>query len=153
VGRTFQVTKVFNNFTVLDNLRVVCPDRRSIMDAIAYVHLDDLIERPAGSLSLVEQKRLEITMALVLRPKLLLLDELTSGFSSIEKRYCQDLIERIKRDFEPAIVLIEHDVKVALALSDEISVLYYGALLATGNPSEVMQNQEVINNYLGRKAV
>ena len=153
VGRTFQVTKVFHGFSVMDNLRVVCPDKLGIMEAIEYVQLGNLIDHPAGELSLFEQKRLEITMALALRPKLLLLDELTSGFTLTEKRYFQNLINKIRADFSLAVVLIEHDVKIALEQSDQITVLYYGSVLASGEPAAMMRNEQVIKNYLGRKAV
>jgi branched-chain amino acid transport system ATP-binding protein len=137
----------------MDNLRVRCSERKEIMEAIEFVQLNDLLDRIAGELSLFEQKRLEMTMALALRPKLLLLDELTSGLSLMEKKYFQNLIGKIKMDFKPAIVLIEHDVKIALEISDQIAVLYYGTVLASGKPSEVIHDEKVIKNYLGRKAV
>lgn len=153
VGRTFQVTKVFKNFSILDNLRVVCAEKQAIIDAVEYVQLDNLIHREAGLLSLFEQKRLELTMALVLRPKLLLMDEVTSGLSLSEKAYFKDMIARIKTDLGPAIILIEHDVKVALELSDRITVLYSGYVLASGEPDGVMRDEKVVENYLGRMAL
>lgn len=153
VGRTFQLTKIFKNFTVLDNLRVVCSQKDVINDSVEYVQMDKLINREAGLLSLFEQKRLELTMALVLRPKLLLMDEVSSGLSLSEKNYFKDLITRIKMDFGPAVVLIEHDVKIALELSDQITVLYGGTVLASGEPAEVMRDESVVANYLGRMAV
>ena len=153
VGRTFQLTKIFKNFTVLDNLRVVCSQKDVINDSVEYVQMDKLINREAGLLSLFEQKRLELTMALVLHPKLLLMDEVSSGLSLSEKNYFKDLITRIKMDFGPAVVLIEHDVKIALELSDQITVLYGGTVLASGEPAEVMRDESVVANYLGRMAV
>lgn len=153
VGRTFQVTKIFKNFSVLDNLRVVCSEKQAIIDSVNYVQLDKLLDRQAGLLSLFEQKRLELTMALVLRPRLLLMDEVSSGLSLSEKNYFKDVIARIKRDLGPAIVLIEHDVKVALELSDRITVLYNGYVLASGDPISVVRDDKVVDNYLGRMAV
>ncbi|MBI4595258.1 MAG: ABC transporter ATP-binding protein [Candidatus Tectomicrobia bacterium] len=153
VGRTFQVTKIFKNFSVLDNLRVVCSEKQAIIDSVNYVQLDKLLDRQAGLLSLFEQKRLELTMALVLRPRLLLMDEVSSGLSLSEKNYFKDVIARIKRDLGPAIVLIEHDVKVALELSDRLTVLYNGYVLASGDPISVVRDDKVVDNYLGRMAV
>ncbi len=153
IGRTFQVTKVFKSFSVMDNLRVVCPKSQVITEAIEYAQLSNLVDREAGVLSLFEEKRLEMAMALALRPKVLLMDELTSGLTLYEKRYFEELIRRIKQDLGTACVLIEHDVKVAVELSDQITVLYYGTVLASGEPAAVMRDEKVINDYLGRKAL
>jgi branched-chain amino acid transport system ATP-binding protein len=153
IGRTFQVTKIFKSFSVMDNLRVVCPNSQVITEALEYAQLSNLVDREAGVLSLFEEKRLEMAMALALRPKVLLMDELTSGLTSYEKRYFEELIRRIKQDLGTAFVLIEHDVKMAVELSDQISVLYYGTVLASGEPAAVMRDEKVINDYLGRKAL
>jgi branched-chain amino acid transport system ATP-binding protein len=92
---------------------------------------------------------LEIGIALANKPRLLLLDEPTAGMSPEETRSTVQLIERLAREKEMTLLIIEHDMEVVFSISDRVFVLHQGSLIAEGPPEEVSQNQEVISAYLG----
>jgi len=111
-------------------------------------YADDL----AKNLPYGDQRRLEIARALASRPKLLLLDEPTAGMNPAETRQMTDLIARLRLDLGLTVVLIEHDMKVVMGISERITVLDYGEMLAEGTPEEIRSNQSVIEAYLGKQA-
>ena len=114
------------------------------------VHLAGDGARPARSLSYGEQRQLEIGVALAGEPKLLLLDEPTSGMSPAETARMIDLIGSLPRTL--AILMIEHDMDVVFSVADRITVLCYGEVLATGTPAEIQANHRVREVYLGTAA-
>jgi branched-chain amino acid transport system ATP-binding protein len=114
------------------------------------VHLGGDGARPARSLSYGEQRQLEIGIALAGEPKLLLLDEPTSGMSPAETSRMIDLIGSLPRTL--AILMIEHDMDVVFSVADHITVLCYGEVLATGTPAEIQANARVREVYLGTAA-
>ncbi len=162
--RSFQITNVFALLTVRENVRLACQSRlprkvslvkpaasfgleektRDILSRIGIlVHQDKL----AGELSHGDQRHLEICMALATNPKLLLLDEPTSGMSPAETVETMDLIQEISKTV--TLLLIEHDMNLVMNISQKIIVLDYGEKIAEGTPEEVERNPEVRRVYLG----
>lgn len=153
IARTYQHTKVFKEFTVLENLEIADIDPEEIEKVIEKFGLYGKKSRLGEKLSLFDQKKLEIAMALSLKPKLLLLDEPTAGFTLAEKESLKELVEFAKERWSFSMILIEHDVKFTLDLSDEVMVLCEGRVLAQGTPEEIVKDQDVVENYLGRSAI
>jgi branched-chain amino acid transport system ATP-binding protein len=167
VGRTFQVSNLFRDMTVLDNVRVAArggsgkarifwwPQRLSddaSLRSIAALESVDLVSRRGdmvSDLSHGEQRQLEIAMALVSKPKLLLLDEPAAGLSAGERSTLRGLIEALPRTLP--ILLIEHDMSLALGLTDRVMCLENGRHVVTGTPSEVREHPKVKEIYLGRR--
>jgi branched-chain amino acid transport system ATP-binding protein len=165
VTRTFQRNNLFQNLSVLENLRLAVQARRGRpLDFYTPVHrLRPLIERSealmrevhlaadgsvlARNLSYGAQRQLEIGVALAGEPELLLLDEPTSGMSPGETARMMSLIAGLPRTL--SILMIEHDMNVVFSVADRITVLYYGGVLATGTAAEIRANERVREVYLG----
>ena len=103
----------------------------------------------AKNLSYGQQRRLEIARALALDPKLLLLDEPAAGLNPKETEEMKHFILQLRADLDTTILLIEHDMKLVMGLSDKITVINYGTKIAEGTPDEIRSNQAVIEAYLG----
>ena len=167
VGRTFQVVKPFSSLSVLANVtaalglrrygsvlssfaRFDTPEVRSeAMRLLEEVGIADLAYVKSGKLPLGNQRRLELARALALRPRLLLLDETFSGLRHEETEMLSKLVREV-RDGGISVLLIEHNMKVAMGLSDRLVVLDHGRLLAEGSPRTVRADPRVIEAYLGR---
>ena len=167
VGRTFQVSNLFRDMSVLDNVRVAArggsakarifwwPQRptdevsQRALAALESVDLTDRRNHQVSDLSHGEQRQLEIAMALVGQPKLLLLDEPAAGLSATERTTLRRLIEELPRTLP--ILLIEHDMTLALGLTDRVMCLENGRHVVTGTPDEVRENETVKQIYLGRR--
>jgi branched-chain amino acid transport system ATP-binding protein len=122
------------------------------MELLRYVGLERLAGRPAGDLPYGDQRRLEVARALASDPQLLLLDEPTAGMNPHETGAMMDFIARLRDERGLTIVLIEHDMKVVMRISDRVSVLDYGVKIAEGPPAQVRANRRVIDAYLGQRA-
>jgi len=165
MGRSFQITNTFGNMTTFENIRLAVLSRKGIrfdmlhqVDKIRqitketehilrWVGLEEERDIRAGNLSYGKQRSLEISLALATDPDLVMLDEPTAGMSKDETH---NTVEQIKRLTEgKTVVVIEHDMEVVFSLADRITVLHHGTILATGSPSEIRQNQEVKDAYLG----
>jgi len=120
---------------------------------LAFFGLEQAATLPSRSLPYGDQRRLEIVRALATRPRLLLLDEPAAGMNPTEKEELKQLISRIRAEFDTAILLVEHDMKVVMGICERLVVLDRGAVLATGTPAEVRANPKVIAAYLGEQHV
>jgi branched-chain amino acid transport system ATP-binding protein len=170
ISRTFQVTEVFPELSVRENLRIAAEvaagyrlrpwlSREAAAEVSARVTdlsdmggLSDKETRPVGELSHGDQRATEIMMALALKPRLLLLDEPTAGMGDQETYNITRLIRRLHKDYNLSIVLIEHDMRVVFHLADRIMVLAEGRVLAEGTPPEIAANEMVQTAYLGKAA-
>lgn len=167
IGRTFQITNIFPLLSALENIQAaVIKNRnksftffrsakriREIQDEtwqiLKEIELVDQAEVTSGHMPYGDQRRLEIGIALANRPSLLLLDEPTAGMSPEETRSTVRLIERLIKERNMTLLVIEHDMDVVFSISDRIYVLHQGTLIAEGSPEEVAKNQDVISAYLG----
>lgn len=176
ITRTFQNIRLFNDMTVLDNVLVGMHQRlkahwvgtllqipsvkqeekRARMEAyrlLEYVGLASFYNENAGSLAYGAQRRLEIARAIAAKPQVLLLDEPAAGMNPKETKRLTDLIYDMRDRLDVTIVLIEHDMKLVMEISDYIYVLDHGELIASGVPDEIRNNDRVIEAYLGKGAV
>ena len=175
MARTFQNIRLLPAMTVLENVMIGrhCRTGTSILDAIlgnakavreeketvekSYqllrkVGLAEVANEYSRNLSYGAQRRLEIARALATDPFLLLLDEPAAGMNPQETLELDELIVRIRAEGEVAILLIEHDMKLVMNISDRIYVMEYGKEIATGTPREIKENPRVIEAYLGEDA-
>jgi branched-chain amino acid transport system permease protein len=156
IGRTFQLVKPFQNMTVLENVMVgafACIKHTDIAKAEAFkvlerIHLSHQASTLASNLTIAERKRLELGRALATKPKLLLLDEVMAGLNPKETANIISIIKSISDD-GITIIMIEHVMKAVMTLSDRIVVINNGIKLVEGLPNGVVQDQRVIDAYLG----
>jgi len=157
IGRSYQVPQPFGHMTVFENLvTAACfgggqPEREAwatARDVLSETGLQAKANTLAGSLTLLDRKRLELARALATRPKLLLLDEIAGGLTEHEARELVDELKRIKSR-GVTMIWIEHVVHALLSLADKLYVINFGCKLAEGEPREVMNDPEVRRVYMG----
>ncbi|MDX6467422.1 MAG: branched-chain amino acid transport system ATP-binding protein [Gaiellaceae bacterium] len=176
IGRTFQNIRLFQNMTALENVLVGMHVRlkgnlfeaivrtprvrkeelaarkraRELLEFSGLVRKEAVIGR---NLSYGDQRRLEVARALATQPKLLLLDEPTAGMNPQETADFTTFVVRLREERQLAVLLIEHDMRVVMGISDRVTVLDYGEKIAEGTPQEIQKNERVIEAYLGAAAV
>lgn len=174
VSRTFQNIRLFPEMLTVENIMVGMSINisYSVIDTILrtkklktaeqkaynealklleYVGLKGKEKELAKSLPYGDQRRLEIARALAIKPKLLLLDEPAAGLNPKETDEMKQFIMKVRDDFGCSVLLIEHDMKLVMGLSDKIAVINYGVKIAEGKPEAIQNNKEVISAYLGEE--
>jgi branched-chain amino acid transport system ATP-binding protein len=175
MARTFQSIRLFPGMTVLENVMVGMHSRLKISlfetitrlgtfnkqeqhvrekasDLLRFVGLAGKGDEVSRNLPYGDQRRIEIARALASDPKLILLDEPTAGMNPQESVEAMNLFRRVRDELGITVVLIEHDMKVVMGISEHITVLDYGQKIAEGSPDEIRANPRVIEAYLGRRA-
>ena len=173
IARTFQNIRLFRKLSVLDNVRTayhprvpygplsaLCRTgrysegekefRENAMELLALFSLQVRKDEPAGNLPYGDQRRLEIARALASQPKVLLLDEPAAGMNPSEVRALMEFLLEIRRRFRLTILLIEHQMRLAMGICERLIVLDFGTVIAEGTPPQIRANRRVIEAYLGR---
>lgn len=174
ISRTFQHVELFGNMTVLENIMVgfYAKNKSSFFldgfklpfltgsekiifnrskDFLDYIKLSHRINEIASNLPIGEQRILEIARALATEPKLILLDEPAAGLNIRETKELGEIIKKIREELKITILLVEHDMELVMNISDSVSVLNFGEVIADGTPMEVQKNHDVIVAYLGEE--
>jgi branched-chain amino acid transport system ATP-binding protein len=174
ISRTFQHVELFGNMTVIENIMVgryaktragffssglkppsIIKEEKEIQrkseEILDYINLVQRKDELASNLPIGEQRILEIGRALATEPKLVLLDEPAAGLNIRETRDLGEIIRKIREELTITIVLVEHDMDLVMRISDSITVLNFGEVIAEGTPLEIQKNPEVIVAYLGEE--
>jgi branched-chain amino acid transport system ATP-binding protein len=151
ISRSFQQTSVFAAMTVRDQLELVArrTKERSLDTVIDALALRQYLARRCDSISYGDQRRVDIAMALVGHPRVVLLDEPGAGLAADESTRMLDHVREVCNEWGVAAVLVEHDVDAVFRVCDQVTVLNLGAILAAGDPAEVRSNPKVVEAYLG----
>lgn len=168
IGRSFQITNIFPNLTVLENVRLAAQAlgdhnfrlfrshrvfrqyEERAWEVLEQVGLTERAMMPARTLPHGDQRKLELGIILAPDPELLLLDEPTAGMASEQVPELMALIQRIQETGKKTVMLVEHNMNVVMRVSDKITVMHQGAVLAEGTPGEIAANETVQEAYLGQ---
>lgn len=167
IGRSFQITNIFPNLTVFENVRLACqalgsdsfrlfkshtkatPYLERASEVLEEVGLSDRALTLARTLPHGDQRKLELGMILAPDPDVLMLDEPTAGMAAEQVPELMELVQEIQEAGDKTVVLVEHNMNVVMNVSDRITVMHQGALLAEGTPAEISADERVQTAYLG----
>lgn len=160
IARTFQLVRPFMEMTALENVMVgllfgrakgvgVGEARRKAPEYLDMLGMSDRMNRKAKELTFAERKTVELALSLATEPSLILLDEFIAGMNPTEALWATNLMKKIRDELGISLFWVEHVMTAVMEISDRIIVLNYGEKIAEGTPSEIAQNQKVIDAYLG----
>jgi branched-chain amino acid transport system ATP-binding protein len=160
VARTWQIARPFKKMTVLEavmtsalirvkDLSVARSEAVDVLKLLGFT--EELMNRRGSDITLVQHKLVDLARAIVLKPKLLFVDEIAAGLRPVEVEGLIDLLRRVHRELDITMVVVEHLMTFIMKLSDEIAVMHEGQLIAEGSPEEVAKNPRVVEVYLGMR--
>lgn len=172
IARTFQNVRLFPSLSALENVRIGLQMHQpagfsetlfslpsflnreqtleeEAMDLLELFGIEAFWDTPAHNMAYGTQRKLEMASALATKPSILLLDEPAAGMNPSETEELMALIQRVKRDFDLTIILIEHNMRVVMGICERIQALNYGEVIAVGTPAEIQNNPHVVEAYLG----
>jgi len=163
IARTFQIVQPFLNMSVLENVMVgllygrrsmsILEARKEALNILEFLGIKEKSMIPAGKLTLIERRILELARALATDPQLILLDEVLAGLNPSETMKAINIVKKLRDEQGITVFWIEHVMRAIMTAADRIIVLHYGEKIAEGTPREVAGNLKVIEAYLGRKYV
>jgi len=154
LARSFQRTNIFPSRSVIEQLEIAAlrGEEQNVEEVMRELGLSHLASKIAADISYGDQRRLDLALALVGRPKVLLLDEPAAGLTMRESLALADHVKDLVSRWKVTVLLVEHDMEVVFSICDRITVLQLGTVLAEGTPDEIRSNPEVVTAYLGSSA-
>ena len=154
LGRSFQRTNIFANLTIADQLEIAgfTVSEPNVEEVMAELGLLEVADEVAGQTSYGIQRRVDLALALIGRPKVLLLDEPAAGLSAAESIALSKMLRDLVHRWRVTVLIVEHDMEVVFSICDRITVLHLGQVLTEGTPDQIRTSPEVVKAYLGSAA-
>ena len=154
LGRSFQRTNIFANLTIADQLEIAgfTVSEPNVEEVMAELGLLEVADEVAGQTSYGIQRRVDLALALIGRPKVLLLDEPAAGLSAAESIALSKMLRDLVHRWRVTVLIVEHDMEVVFSICDRITVLHLGQILTEGTPAQIRTSPELVKAYLGSAA-